>query len=158
VARSYCGINAFILSCIAAFAITSAAACQNTARGLKQDAQQAEERTRDDRAAAREKARDLGNDAAKAADRGAAAAQQAGEELAERAGAAWQTLDVKGALMADGSVDATRIDVDTDYRTKTVTLNGYVPTENERVKAESIARAKASGYNVVNNLQVRPRG
>jgi osmotically-inducible protein OsmY len=60
--------------------------------------------------------------------------------------------------MADGSVDATRIDVDTDYRTKTVTLNGYVPTENERMKAESIARAKASGYSVVNNLQVRPRG
>ncbi len=157
-ARSHCSINVFILSCVAAFAIAGAAACQNTARGLKQDAQQTEERTRDDRAAAREKARDLGNDAAKAASRGAAAAQQAGEELAERADAAWQTLDVKGALMADGSVDATRIDVNTDYRTKTVTLNGYVPTENERMNAESIARAKAAGYSVVNNLQVRPRG
>jgi osmotically-inducible protein OsmY len=158
VARSHCSINAFILSCVAAFAIAGAAACQNTARGLKQDAQQTEERTRDDRAAAREKAQQLGNDMGKAANRGAAAAQQAGEELAERAGAALETLDVKGALMADGAVDATRIDVNTDYRTKTVTLNGYVPTENERVKAESIARAKASGYNVVNNLQVRPRG
>jgi osmotically-inducible protein OsmY len=158
VARSHCSINAFILSCVAAFAIAGTAACQNTARGLKQDAQQTEERTRDDRAAAREKVRDLGNDAANAANRGAAAAQQAGEELAERASAAWETVDVKGALMADSSVDATRIDVNTDYRTKTVTLNGYVPTDNERMKAESIARAKAAGYNVVNNLQVRPRG
>ena len=156
-ARAHCSINAFILSCVAAFAITGVAACQNTAQGLKQDARQTEERTRDDRAAAQEKARELGNDAAKAANRGAEAARQAGEEIAERAGAAWETIDVKGALMADSSVDATRINVNTDYRTKTVTLNGYVPTEGERARAEAITRAKASGYQVVNNLEVRPR-
>jgi osmotically-inducible protein OsmY len=54
-------------------------------------------------------------------------------------------------------VDAARIDIDTNYRTKTVTLNGYVPTETERNMAEVIAKARAEGYAVVNNLQVRPR-
>jgi osmotically-inducible protein OsmY len=157
VARGHCSINAFILSVVAAFAITGTAACQNTASGLKQDAQQAEEQTRDERAAAQEKARELGQDAAKAANRAGRTAGQVGEELAERAGAAWETVDVKGALMSDVSVDATRIDVDTDYKTKTLTLNGYVPSEAERDTAEVIAKARAEGYTVVNNIQVRPR-
>lgn len=156
-ARAHCSINAFILSVVAAFAIAGTAACQNTARGLKQDAQQAEEQTRDDRAEAQEKARDLASDAARAANRVGGAAAEAGEELAERAGAAWETVDIKGALMAETSVDATRIDVDTDYRTKTVTLKGYVPTETERDMAEVIAKARADGYTVVNSIEVRPR-
>jgi osmotically-inducible protein OsmY len=157
VARAHCSINAFILSVVAAFAIAGTAACQNTARGLKQDAQQAEEQTRDERSEVEDKARDLGNDAARTANRVGSAAAEAGEELAERAGAAWESIDVKGALMAETSVDATRIDVDTDYRTKTVTLKGYVPTETERNMAEVIAKARAEGYTVVNNIEVRPR-
>lgn len=157
-ARAHSSINAFILSVVAAFAITGTAACQNTARGLKQDAQQAEEGTRDDRAEAKDKAREIGNDAAKAVNRVGGAAAEASEELAERASAAWESLDVKGALMAETSVDATRIDVDTDYKTKTVTLNGYVPTETERNMAEVIAKARAESWTVVNNIQVRPRG
>jgi hyperosmotically inducible periplasmic protein len=157
VARGHCSINAFILSVVAAFAIAGTAACQNTTRGLQQDAKQAEEQTRDERAQVKDKAQELGQDAAKVANRAGHAAGQVGEQLAERAGAAWQTADVKGALMADASVDATRIDVDTDATTNTVTLKGYVPTENERVRAESIAKSKAEGYTVVNNLQVRPR-
>ncbi len=157
-ARSHSSINAFILSCVAAFAIAGTAACDNTARGVKQDAQQAEEQTRDERAAAADSARELGNDAARAANRAGSAAADAGEELAERAGAAWETLDVKGALMADASVDTSRIDVDTNYETKTVTLNGSAPTETERDMAEVIAKARAEGYTVVNNLQVKGRG
>jgi osmotically-inducible protein OsmY/predicted small secreted protein len=157
VAHAHCSINAFILSCVAAFAIAGTAACQNTARGVQQDAQQAEEQTRDERADAANAVRDFGNDAAKAADRTGAAAAEAGEEFAERATAAWETVDVKGALMADASVDATRIDVDTNYETKTVTLNGSVPTETERNMAEVIATGRADGYTVVNNLQLKPR-
>ncbi len=156
-ARANCSINAFILSCVAAFAIVGTAACENTARGVKQDAQQAEEQTRDERAAAADTLRDLGNDAAKAANHTGAAAAEAGEELAERAVAAWETIDVKGALMADKSVDATGIDVDTNYETKTVTLNGAVPTETERDMAEVIAKARAEGYTVVNNIEVKAR-
>ena len=156
-ARGHCSINAFILSVVAAFAIAGTAACQNTTRGLQQDAKQAEEQTRDERAQVKDKAQELGHDAAKVANRAGQAAGQMGEELAERAGAAWETVDVKGALMADASVDATRIDVDTSYKTKTVTLAGYVPTETERNMAEVIAKARAEGYTVVNNIQVRPR-
>jgi osmotically-inducible protein OsmY len=158
VARAHCSINAFILAVVAVLAIAGAAACQNTARGVQQDAQQAEEQTRDERERAGEKAREVGRDAAEAARRVGAAAAQGAEELAERAGAAVETIDVKGALMADSAVDATRIDVDTDYRTKTVTLNGYIPTEAEKAAAEAIARNKAAGWTVVNNLEVRPRG
>jgi osmotically-inducible protein OsmY len=157
VARGHCSINAFILSVVAAFAIAGTAACQNTTRGLQQDAKQAEEQTRDERAQVKDKAEELGQDAARVANRAGQAAGQVGEELAERAGAAWETVDVKGALMADASVDATRIDVDTSYKTKTVTLSGYVPTETERNMAEVIAKARAEGYTVVNNIEVRPR-
>jgi osmotically-inducible protein OsmY len=157
VARAHASINAFILSVVAAFGIAVMGACDNTARGVKQDAQQAETQTRDERAEAAAKARELGNDAARAANRIGEAANQAGEELAERANAAWATVDVKGALMADGSVDATRIDVDTDYRTKIVTLNGYVPTVAEQAKAEAIARQRAPGFAVINKLEVMPR-
>ena len=156
-ARAHCSIYAFILSCVAAFAIAGTAACENTARGVKQDAQQAEEQTRDERAAAADAVRELGDDAAKAANRTGVAAAEAGEELAERASAVWETVDVKGALMADPSVDATHINVDTDYHTNTVTLNGFVPTETERNMAEVIAKGRADGYTVVNNLQVKPK-
>ena len=149
-ARSHCSINAFIISVVAAFAITGAAACQNTARGVKQDAQEVEEQTRDERAEAEENARAAAADVVRTAN-------EAGEEIAERAVAAWETVDVKGALMADPSVDATRIDVSTNYRTKTVTLGGYAPTETERNMAEVIAKAHAEGYTVVNDIQVRPR-
>ena len=40
-ARTRIGINAFILGCFTALAIAGAAACDKTARGIKQDADQA---------------------------------------------------------------------------------------------------------------------
>ena len=150
-------ITALLRGLAAVVIIGSAAACDETARGVKQDAQQVEAKTRDERAAATAKAREVGQDVRRAAERAAGAAAQASEELAERASAATQTVDVKSALMADPAVDATRIDVDTDYRTKTVTLKGYVPTDAEKSAAEAIARAKAEGYTIVNSLVVRPR-
>lgn len=156
-ALRHSSINAFIVSCVAAGAIAGAAACDNTARGVRQDAQQAEEQTRDERAEAARAARDVSRDVASAATRAMDAAAQAGEEVAERASAFKETVDVKSALMADPSVDATRIDVDTDYRTRTVTLNGYVPTHTERDMAEVIASGHAEGYKVVNNIAVQPR-
>ena len=156
-ARTHGSINAFILICIATLIIGGATACDNTMRGAKQDAQQAEAATRDERAEAAAKANTLRDDVSHAAGRAANAAAEAGEELAERASAVTETIDVKAALMADASVDATRIDVDTDYRTRTVTLEGYVPTATEKDMAEVIAKAHADGYTVVNGLVVRPR-
>jgi osmotically-inducible protein OsmY len=158
VARTHCSINAFILALFAASSIALVTACENTAQGLKQDASQAEAETRDERAAAAQTAREVAGDAAQAARTVGAMAAEAGEEVAERAGALKETADVKAALMADPAVDATRIDVNVDYRTRTVTLNGYVPSQGERDRAEVVARDKAKDYKIVNNINVQPRG
>jgi osmotically-inducible protein OsmY len=157
VARTHCSINAFILAIIAALSIGVATACENTARGMKQDTAQAEANTRDERANAQSTAREVANDAAQAARAVGTMAADAGEELAEKASAVKENVDIKAALMADPSVDATRIDVDVSAWTKTVTLNGYVPSTGEREKAEAIARERATGYKVVNNMSVQPR-
>ena len=156
-ARTHCSINAFILATIAIFAITLTAACENTARGLKQDAAAVEADTRDERAQAASATREVARDAVQAGRAVGTMAADAGEQLAERASAAGQTIDVKAALMADPGVDASRINVDTNSWTKTVTLNGYVSTAGERTKAEAIAKGKADDYVVVNNIAVKPR-
>ncbi len=156
-ARTHCSINAFLLAIIAAVTITVVTACENTAQGLKQDAAEAEAETRDERAAAAAKAKELAAGAAKAARQVGAAAAEAGDELADRASGKKEALDVKTALIADASVDAARIDVDVDYATRTVTLNGSVSTTGERTQAETIAKHQANGYKVVNNLSVVPQ-
>ena len=157
-ARIHRSSNALILICASALIVGAASACDKTARGVKQDTQQAEAATRDERAEVKAKARDLKDNVAQATARAAGAAAQASEEIAERASAAKETIDVKSSLMADPSVDATRLNVDTDYRTRTITLNGFVPSDAERSAAEAIAKARAPGYSVVNNLVVKPRG
>lgn len=70
------------------------------------------------------------------------------------ADAAVETMDVKVALTADSRVDASNINVDSVHVTKTVTLNGRVPTEAQKTLAEDIAKAKATGYTVRNMLTV----
>jgi osmotically-inducible protein OsmY len=157
VARTHGSINAFILAILATLTIGLASACENTARGLKQDAAEAEVETRDERAQAAAAAKELARDAVQAGRAVGAMAADAGEELAEKAGAVTETADVKAALMADPSVDASRIDVDVSAWTKTITLNGYVTTTGERDKAEAIAKSKANDYKVVNNITVQAR-
>jgi len=70
------------------------------------------------------------------------------------ADAAVETLDVKTALMADSRIDSGDINVDTDHTTRTVTLNGHVPSAAQKAFAEEIAIAKATGYRVENKLPV----
>lgn len=96
---------------------TSVAACSNTARGVKQDAERATEKV--------------------------------------TAGA--ETVDVKSALIADGRVDASNINVDTIANTKTVVLKGTVPTPEQKTTAEQIARQNAKGYTITNQLTVAPK-
>jgi osmotically-inducible protein OsmY len=157
VARTHGSISSFILICISGLIITVASACDNTFRGMKQDAQAAEHATRDERADASAAAREVRDDVARASRDATAVMAQAGERLAERASAARQTAAVKAALTADPSVDATRIDVDTDIHARTMTLRGFVPTNVERDMAEVIAKATVDGLAVVNSLEVRPR-
>jgi osmotically-inducible protein OsmY len=78
------------------------------------------------------------------------------EKIAENTAAGTQTVDVKSALIADGRVDASNINVDTSASTKTVVLKGSVPTAQQRQTAEAIARDKAEGYTISNQLTVAP--
>jgi predicted small secreted protein len=161
-----------MLAVLAAAACAGLVGCDNTAQGVKEDAKENEAKAREEAAEAKadtaderaeikeegreagaaikEAGRDVGNAAEKAGDKVAGAAKDVGAG----AHAAKQTLDVKTALMADSSVDASHIDVDTDEGTKTVTLKGRVPTAAQKATAERIARDKAEGYKVRNNLVV----
>ena len=84
-------------------------------------------------------------------------AKQDAERATENTVAAVETADVKSALIADGRVDASRINVDTIASSKTVVLKGSVPTIEQRATAENIARDKATGYTVSNQLVVAPK-
>ena len=76
------------------------------------------------------------------------------EKIAEKTGAAANTVDVKSALIADGRVDASNINVDTSASTKSVVLKGTVPNAQQRTTAEAIARDNAEGYTITNLLTV----
>ena len=67
-----------------------------------------------------------------------------------------ETIDVKSAILADKTIDADAIDVDTYADTKTVVLRGSVPTEAQKAKAEQIARDNAPDYKIENRLAVVP--
>ena len=80
--------------------------------------------------------------------------KQDAERVTEKTAAAVETVDVKAALIADGRVDATNINVDTIASTKTVVLKGTVQTVQERVTTENIARDQAKGCTITNQLTV----
>ncbi len=115
-------VKLLALSTMVAFA----AACGNTADGVKKDAENA-------------------------ADKSAEVAADAGASM----DAAGETADIKTALMGDPTVDASDINVNTNKDAKTVTLNGTVANATQVNRAEAIAKEKAPGYTVVNKLTVR---
>ena len=132
----------------------SVAACSNTAAGIKKDAdvnadkaETAADKAADKADPAVDRAQAAGHDAV--ADT-KAAARQAGSA----AGAAVETIDVKSALMADRTVDASHINVDTIHETKTVVLKGSVKSATQRDEAARIAAAEATGYRIDNQLTV----
>jgi len=79
------------------------------------------------------------------------------ESAIEKTAAGVETFDVKAALIADGRVDASNINVDTSASTKTVVLKGSVPTAEQRTVAEAIAREQAKGYTINNSLTIAPK-
>jgi osmotically-inducible protein OsmY len=118
-----------------AFILTAgitAVACENTAAGIKQDAKIAAE------------------------SEAAAKAKETAAKTGAAVGAALETAEIKTAMMADKSIDASAINVDTYADTKTVVLRGSVPTTAQRDQAERIALAKAPGYRIDNKLAVVP--
>jgi predicted small secreted protein len=98
----------------------------------------------------------VGHAADKAGHAIAGAAKDAGNAASNAAAntAGTRTAEIKSALMADKTVDASRIDVDSDGDTKTVTLKGSVKTAGQKATAGRIAKSKADGYAVRNNLTV----
>jgi osmotically-inducible protein OsmY len=130
-------------ACFFAFA---GIACDNTARGARQDAAEA----RDDAKAT--------SDAAKAEGREKAdEVKRTGKDAGSAIDAAGETLDVKAALMADDTVDASDINVDTYHETKTVVLKGSVPTAAQKTEAGRIAAREAEGYKIDNQLTVKAK-
>jgi hyperosmotically inducible periplasmic protein len=79
------------------------------------------------------------------------------ENITEKTAAGVETVDVKSALIADGRVDASNINVDTMADTKTVVLKGTVTSQEQRKLAEQIAQEQAKGYKINNTLTVAPK-
>ena len=127
----------------------SLVACSNTAAGAKKDA----EINADKAAAAVDKAEDK---AAPAAHEAAADTKEAARDASGAVKGAIETIDVKTALMADRTVDASHINVDTFHETKTVVLKGSVKSATQRDEAARIAAAEAQGYRIDNQLRVVP--
>ena len=134
---------------IALLSSLSLAACSNTKAGVEQDARE----NADKAAAAADKAEDKARPAAEEA---AAETKEAAREAGGAIKGAVETIDVKSALMADRTVDASHIDVDTFHETKTVVLKGSVKTATQRDEAARIAAAEAPSYRIDNQLRVVP--
>ena len=81
-------------------------------------------------------------------------AKPAAKEVGETVDATKQHIDVKAALLADKSVDASHIDIDVNKDAKVLYLRGTVPTAAQKAAAERIARDKADGFVVRNELTV----
>src|SRR4029450_1291906 len=77
-------------------------------------------------------------------------AQKDTEKAVEKTAAATNTVDVKSALIADGRVDASNINVDTSSSTKTVVLKGSVPSAQRKRLGEQDGRERADGYTINN--------
>jgi osmotically-inducible protein OsmY len=146
--------NGWLLLPAAFTFVIATAACDNTATGVRQDTAEATDEAKDTTSATKAEAQDQ---AAEARAEGREAANDA-SRTAANAGtaidAAAETIDVKAALMADDTVDASNINVDTMHETKTVVLKGSVPTAAQKTAAGKIAAKEAEGYKVDNQLTV----
>ena len=146
------------------------AACQNTARGVEQDTErntaEARQEAREANAEMKQEAREANAELKQEAREAGAAAERAGDRVAQETkdatgsvgatlDAAAQTMQIKTALIDADNLDANDIDVDTNGATKTVTLKGHVPTASQKAAAERIAKEKAPDYRVVNNIVIR---
>jgi hypothetical protein len=146
--------NGWITVAFAGLVMVAGTACDNTSRGARQDAEIAADDARRAGDRAGDATADAADDAADAARRAGDATADATDGAVSATTAAATTAVVKSALTADTEVDASDIDVDTDGATKTVTLKGRVDNQAQRTAAERIARDKAEGYTIVNELTI----
>jgi osmotically-inducible protein OsmY len=141
---------------LALMSSVSLAACSNTRAGVEEDARENAEKADAAADRAEDKADRAGAEAAAAGREAAQDTREAARDAGSAAAAAIETIDVKSALMADRTVDASHINVDTFHETKTVVLKGSVKTATQRDEAARIAAAEAPGYRIDNQLTVVP--
>ena len=134
----------------------SLVACSNTAAGAKKDAEINKDKAEAATAEAKDKADAAAEKAAAEGKEAAADTKEAARDATGAVKAAIETIDVKSALMADRTVDASHINVDTFHETKTVVLKGSVKTATQRDEAARIAAAEAPGYRIDNQLKIVP--
>lgn len=134
----------------------SLAACSNTAAGVEKDAEKNADKAA---AAAAETKAEAREATAEAKDATKDVRAEIKDEVRDATGAikaAVETIDVKSALMADRTVDASHINVDTFHETKSVVLKGSVKTAAQRAEAARIAAAEAPSYRIDNQLTIVP--
>jgi len=134
----------------------SLAACSNTAAGIEKDAEKNADKAA---AAAAETKAEAREATAEAKDATKDARAEVKDQVRDASGAikaAVETIDVKSALMADRTVDASHINVDTFHETKSVVLKGSVKTAAQRAEAARIAAAEAPSYRIDNQLTIVP--
>jgi len=134
----------------------SLAACSNTAAGVEKDAKKNADKAAAAVAETKADAKEAGKDVSAAARDAADATKDAAKDAGGAIKAAVETIDVKSALMADRTVDASHINVDTFHETKTVVLKGSVKTAAQRAEAARIAAAEAPSYRIDNQLTIVP--
>ena len=149
--------NGFLALTAAMTFAVAGAACDNTASGVKQDTAEA---TAEGKAAGEAAKAEAKEESAGARAEGREAADAAKRTAGDAGGAikaATETIDVKTALIADSTLDASNINVDTFHETKTVVLKGTVGTAAQKAEAGKIAAREAEGYRIDNQLTVRAR-
>lgn len=141
---------------VAEAARAAGGAVQSAADDAVRNVERANDTAQREAAATADAAKQQGDAAQASLERAGDRASEAVKDAAHASSGALQTAEVKAALIADSRVDAAAIDVDTDDRAKTVTLTGHVPSAAQKLTAGRIAHEKAEGYEVRNDLVVRP--
>ena len=134
----------------------SLVACSNTAAGVEKDAAKNADKAAAAAAETKAEAREATADVKDATKDALAEVKDAAKDATGAIKAAVETIDVKSALMADRTVDASHINVDTFHETKTVVLKGSVKTAAQRAEAARIAAAEAPSYRIDNQLTIVP--
>jgi len=120
---------------------------EKTGEAIKDAAQDVKEKVKPAAKDAKREAKPVAKEVGEKVKEGA---QKTGEAL----DATKQHLDVKAALLADKNVDASHIDIDVNKDAKVLYLRGTVPSAAQKAAAERIARDKADGFVVRNELTV----
>lgn len=105
--------------------------------------------------AARDQYSDAGKDVSKATTKTGQAIATDAANAKVAADNALMTTKVTSALQSASGLVTKDINVDSDTKTKTITLNGTVPTDGQKNQAETVAKGiGGSEFTVVNNLKI----